>query len=154
LPAPREYPERPIPGTGAVVFRRQGASAEVLIVRRAREPLAGSWSLPGGAIELGETAAEACAREVFEETGLRVEVIEPIETVDIILRDDQGRVRYQYLVVDMLCRTAGGELRPSDDVSEVCWASVDDVLRSGAFSLTPRACKVIGKAFVRYGELG
>jgi ADP-ribose pyrophosphatase YjhB (NUDIX family) len=153
LPAGREYPEGPIPGTGAVVFRGKGNGAEVLLVRRAREPLAGSWSLPGGAIEVGETAAEACAREVLEETGLSVEVLEPVETVDIILRDEAGRVRFQYLIVDMLCRLRGGELHASDDVSDAAWASVDDVLARGAFSLTPRACKVIGKAFVRFEEM-
>jgi 8-oxo-dGTP diphosphatase len=125
----------------------------VLLVRRAREPMAGSWSLPGGAIELGETAVDACQREVREETGLAVEAVEPIETVDIILHDDDGRVRFHYVVVDMLCRLLGGNLRASGDVSDAQWAPVNGVLCDGAFSLTPQACKVIGKAFDRYGEL-
>jgi ADP-ribose pyrophosphatase YjhB (NUDIX family) len=153
LPARREYPENPIPGVGAVVLRGRGTGAEVLLVRRGREPLAGSWSLPGGGIELGETAAEACAREVEEETGLRVDVIEPVETVDIILRDEDGRVRFHYLIVDLLCRVTGGELRPACDAADATWASVSGVLERGAFSLTPRACTVIGKAFARFEEL-
>ncbi len=165
-PRRREYPEGPIAGVGAVVLRgvaeaavAQGADApvEVLLVRRGREPMAGSWSLPGGAIELGETAAEACAREVREETGLKVEVIAPIETVDIILRDEAGRVRFHYLIVDMLCRAtgeeaAGGELRAGEDASDAVWAAVDSALESEVFALTPRACTVIRKALTMIGD--
>jgi 8-oxo-dGTP diphosphatase len=153
----REYPDGPIPGVGAVVLRGCGGAEEVLLVRRAREPMAGSWSLPGGAIELGETAAEACAREVREETGLTVQVLAPIETVDIILRDEAGRVRFHYLVVDMLCRatggeSAGGEPIAAEDASEAVWAVVDDVLRSDVFALTPRACTVIRKGLTMIGD--
>jgi ADP-ribose pyrophosphatase YjhB (NUDIX family) len=174
----REYPDGPIPGVGAVVLRGFTGHAaeeaavpcavprevprEVLLVRRAREPMAGAWSLPGGAIELGETAAEACAREVREETGLKVEVLAPIETVDIIVRDDAGRVRFHYLVVDMLCRTADGDaadgdaaagaLQAGEDASEAVWADVDAALRSDVFALTPRACTVIRKAVERVGD--
>jgi ADP-ribose pyrophosphatase YjhB (NUDIX family) len=133
------------------------AGAEVLLVKRGREPMAGSWSLPGGGIELGETAAEACAREVREETGLKVEVIAPIETVDIILRDEVGRVQFHYVVVDMLCRATGGEaadgeLRAGEDASEAVWAGVDRALESEAFALTPRACTVIRKALTMIGD--
>ena len=148
---------------GAVVLRGCGrnripgpARPEVLLVRRGHEPMAGSWSLPGGAIELGETAAEACVREVREECGLDVEVIAPVETVDIIVRDDVGRVRFHYLIVDMLCRTlqtgsdAGDELAAADDASAAVWADVHDVLEEGAFSLTARACTVIRKALEHF----
>lgn len=152
----REYPAAPIAGVGAVVLRASGdkdTGREVLIVRRAREPLAGSWSLPGGAIELGETAAEACVREVMEETGLEVVVHGPIETVDIILRDEAGAVQYHYLIVDMLCEVSGvgpdsGKPRAGEDASEAVWAPVRGVLEEGMFALTPRACTVIRKAIV------
>jgi ADP-ribose pyrophosphatase YjhB (NUDIX family) len=87
----REYPQRPIPGVGAVILREVEGRQEVLLIRRGSEPMAGGWSLPGGAIEVGETIREACVRETLEETGLSVEPLAEIETVDIIQRDAAGR---------------------------------------------------------------
>lgn len=143
----REYPDGPIPGVGAVVLRERGGHAEVLLVKRAQAPQAGTWSLPGGALELGETAAEACVREVREEAGLHVAVIDVVETFDIILRDDAGAVQFHYLIVDMLCELLGGHLRAGEDASAAVWADVHKVLHEGLFALTPRACTVIAKAF-------
>lgn len=142
----REYPERPILGVGAVVLRKVEGRVQVLLIRRGSEPMVGGWSLPGGAIELGETVREACAREALEETGLRVEPVGEIETVDIIHRDAEGRIQYHYLVVDVLCRVVGGELLSGSDASEAAWADVERVLEAGDFALTPRACTVIRRA--------
>jgi ADP-ribose pyrophosphatase YjhB (NUDIX family) len=120
---------------------------EVLLVRRASEPMAGGWSLPGGAIEVGETVREACVRETLEETGIAVEALAEIETVDIIHRDAEGRVQYHYLVVDVLCRVIEGQLlRAGTDASEAAWADVQRVLECGDFALTARACTVIRSA--------
>jgi 8-oxo-dGTP diphosphatase len=144
----REYPERPIPGVGVVVLRKVDGRAEVVLIRRGSEPMAGGWSLPGGAIELGESVREACVRETLEETGLTVEPLGDIETVDIIQRDPEGRVQYHYLVVDVLCRVIEGHVRPGSDASEAVWADVQRVLESGDFALTRRACTVIRRALI------
>jgi len=144
----REYPEGPIPGVGAVVLRKHDGRFEVLLVRRRSEPMAGTWSLPGGAIELGETTREACAREVLEETGLTVRTVAEVESFDIILRDAAGRVQFHYLIVDILCHVISGELRAGEDASEAVWADVHLVLHQCHFALTPRACTVIRKALV------
>ena len=144
----RKYPERPIPGVGVVVLREVGGRTEVLLIRRRSEPMAGGWSLPGGAIELGESVRDACVRESLEETGMSVEPLAEIETVDIIQRDDAGRVQYHYLVVDVLCRVVSGELVSGSDASEAAWADVQQVLEFGDFALTPRACTVIRRALV------
>ncbi len=142
----REYPDGPIPGVGAVVLRDREGVTDVLLVKRGQAPQIGTWSLPGGAIELGETASEACVREVREETGLRVNTVEMVETFDIILRDDAGCVQFHYLIVDILCALQGGELLAGEDASDVAWADVNAVLHRGLFALTPRACTVIAKA--------
>ena len=146
--ASREYPNFPIPGVGAVVLRQVEGRAEVLLIRRGSEPMAGGWSLPGGAIELGESVREACVRETLEETGLTVQALAEVEIVDIIHRDAAGRVQYHYVVVDILCRVLGGELLSGTDASEVAWADVRKVLELGDFALTSRACTVIRKALI------
>ena len=143
---PREYPDRPVPGVGAVVLRHRDGCTEVLLVRRTKNPMAGSWSLPGGAIELGETAREACIREVFEETGLTVLPVADVEIFEMIIRDDDQRVKYHYMIVDMLCHVSGGELCAGSDAGETLWADAHQVLEHGDFALTPRACTVIRKA--------
>jgi ADP-ribose pyrophosphatase YjhB (NUDIX family) len=144
----REYPERPIPGVGAVVLRTVEGRVEVLLVRRGSEPMIGSWTLPGGAIELGETVGEACVRELLEETGLTVEPLDEVEAFDIIHRDGDGQVQYHYVIVDMLCRVRAGELCAGSDASEAVWADVEPILEGGDFALTPRACRVIRKALI------
>ena len=101
---PRRHPERPIVGIGAVVFDAD----RVLLVKRGREPLKGQWSLPGGAVEVGESLETAVAREVLEETDLHVEVGPVIEVLDRIQRGSDGRVEYHFVIVDYLCRPRGG----------------------------------------------
>ena len=100
------YPERPIVGVGAVIFD----GARVLLIKRAHEPLKGEWSLPGGAVDVGEALHAAVVREVREETGLDVEVDRLIEIVERITRDDAGRVQYHFVIADYLCRPTGGRL--------------------------------------------
>src|SRR6201996_9040981 len=93
----REYPEAPIVGVGAVVID----GTKVLLVRRANEPLKGEWSLPGGALEVGETLQQGIVREVLEETGITVAPAGAVEILDRIVRDEEsGRVRYHYVLID------------------------------------------------------
>ena len=133
----REYPEAPIAGVGAVIVRE----GRVLLIRRAQAPLKGEWSLPGGAVELGETLEDAICREVLEETGLVVETVEVVKAFDRISRDDQGRVRYHYVLVDFLCRVVGGSLECATDALEGRWATAEEL-----DGLTPLTVEVIRKA--------
>lgn len=123
----REYPEAPIVGVGAVVVDR----GRVLLIERANEPLKGEWSLPGGALELGETLEEGVVREVLEETGLRVEPVQVAKAFDRISRDDQGRVRYHFVLVDFLCHLSDGQsadaVRCASDAVRARWASVAEL---------------------------
>lgn len=138
----REYPEAPIVGVGAVVTD----GTKVLLVRRGQEPLKGEWSLPGGALELGETLQQGVVREVLEETGLVVAPGGIIEILDRITQDEtSGRVRYHYVLVDFVCHVTGGALAAATDAAEVRWVEWDQ-LQDG-YQLAPVTLMVIEKAF-------
>ncbi len=107
----RDYPRRPILGVGAVVFR----AGEVLLVKRGHAPSAGMWSIPGGAVKLGETVASALRREVAEEAGLKVRVGPLVAVLDRVFRDPQGRVQYHYVLLDYLCQATSGRLEAASD---------------------------------------
>src|SRR6201986_2505945 len=121
----REYPEAPIVGVGAVVID----GTKVLLVRRGNEPLKGEWSLPGGAVELGETLQQGVVREVLEETGLVVVPAGIVEVLDRITQDEvlqdgaPGRVRYHYVLIDFVCHVTGGAMRKGSDADEVRWGA-------------------------------
>jgi 8-oxo-dGTP diphosphatase len=149
----REYPGRPVVGVGAVVIvrtsdaQRLGIEGEVpglgvILVKRRFEPLAGQWSLPGGAIETGETLEAGVAREIVEETGLVVDVGPVIEVFDRIMLDSSERVQYHFVLIDYLCRPVGGRLVAGSDVSEVIVADPDNL---DGFALTDKARAVIAR---------
>jgi 8-oxo-dGTP diphosphatase len=127
----REYPERPIVGVGAVILDGD----RVLLVQRGQAPLKGEWSLPGGALELGETLEEGIRREVLEETGLVIEPVAMVEMLDRISRDAEGRVQYHYVLVDFLCRVTGGNLACATDAADARWAQLDDLDEVAPFTV-------------------
>jgi ADP-ribose pyrophosphatase YjhB (NUDIX family) len=130
----RTYPDRPIVGVGVVVWR----NGRVLLIRRGKAPRAGQWSIPGGAQHLGETLAEAAAREVAEETGLALASLSFLTTVDLIERGPDGRVRYHYTLVDFVAEAADGTALPGDDAAEVGWFGMDELANLGLWSETVR----------------
>ena len=140
----REYPEAPIVGVGAVVID----GTKVLLVRRGQEPLKGQWSLPGGALELGETLQQGVVREVLEETGLIVVPAGIVEVLDRITQEEaSGRVRYHYVLVDFVCRVAGGDLCPGSDADEVRWVAREELHQTGDYRVAQLTVRVIEKAF-------
>jgi len=141
----RLYPSLPIVGVGAVVVRGQ----RVLIVRRANPPLQGEWSIPGGALDLGEKLCDGVAREVLEETGLQVEVGPVVEVLDSIFPDGEGRTAYHYVLIDYLCHAQSGEAKAGTDASELRWASLEEL---PALGMKPVTIEVIGKALAMSAE--
>jgi 8-oxo-dGTP diphosphatase len=156
----REYPERPVVDVGAVVVVRPADATAlgfvwesavehgsrdvgIVLVKRRFEPLAGRWSLPGGAVEAGETLQAAIAREVREETGLVVDVGPVVEILDRIILDSSDRVHYHFVLIDYLCRPLHGRLEAGSDVSE---AIVADPASLERYTLTDAAQSVIARA--------
>ena len=135
----RSYPDRPIVGIGVVVFK----SPDVLLIQRGRPPRQGQWSLPGGVQELGETVHEAARREVAEETGVDIDIVGLIDTVDSIQRDEGGNVRYHYTLVDVAATWRAGKPRAGSDAAGVCWAPRAGL---GAYDLWDETTRIIGLA--------
>jgi 8-oxo-dGTP diphosphatase len=145
----REFPEAPAVGVGAVILDGN----RVLLVRRGQEPMKGEWSIPGGALELGEALEAAVRREVLEETGLEVETVAMVEVLDKIVTES-GRVRYHYVLIDFLCRVLGGTLKAGSDADDVRWVWHEELNSHGIYKLAPATVAVIEKAFGMLGAKG
>jgi 8-oxo-dGTP diphosphatase len=113
----REYPASPIASVHAVIVRAD----EVLLVRRAHPPSQGRWSVPGGMVELGETIGETARREVREECGVEIEAGQIVDVADNIVRDEDGRIRFHYVLIYILARYAGGREGAASDATDARW---------------------------------
>jgi len=166
----REFPEWPMVGVGGVVIEQNRA----LLVRRAREPALGEWTIPGGLLEVGETLAAGVAREIQEETGLIVRVVELIEALERIfsesgeirsgvepagvaadlqaaarMPDARIRPRYHYVILDYLCERVSGEPAISEEISDLAFVPEAELAN---YRLTPAATRVLHKAFAMARE--
>ena len=135
----REYPSRPIVGIGVVVLR----PGHVLLIRRGRAPNAGAWSLPGGGQEIGETAEQCARRELAEETGISVGTLHLCAAVDSIHRDEDGRVRFHYTILDFCALADTTAIAAADDAAEACWAPLDAL---DGYALWSEALRAIASA--------
>ena len=153
----REYPDRPVVGVGGVVIE----NGRALLIRRGTEPLLGQWSIPGGTLELGESLENGVIRELKEETGLTVRIVEMIEVFDRIYEDEVDAAggeksgsssvaakkkgpRYHYVIIDYLCERIDGEAKAGSDVTDVAFATEDELAKYG---LTETATRILRKAF-------
>ena len=147
----REYPDKPVVGIGGVVIE----SDRVLLIRRGTEPLLGQWSIPGGTLELGESLQVGVARELREETGLEVRVLDLIEVFDRIFPAETtagssiSRPRYHYVIVDYLCERISGEPCAGSDVTDVAFVQEQDLPQ---YKLTETATRVLRTAFTMHRE--
>jgi ADP-ribose pyrophosphatase YjhB (NUDIX family) len=121
----RRFPERPVVAVGVLLLDGD----RVLLIERGRPPNAGLWTVPGGGVELGETLEEAAARELAEETGLACTLGPIVEVLDRVVRADDGRVEYHYVILDLLGTAPTGTLRPASDCADARWVAIDELAR-------------------------
>ena len=119
----RWYPQLPMVGVHALVFKE----GKMLLAKRAKEPSKGKWSLPGGRIELGETVYEAAKREILEECSIEIEIERFIDVADSIIRDEEDRVRYHFVLIYLLARYKAGEIKAQSDAEDVRWVKPDEL---------------------------
>jgi len=137
---PRRYPDRPIVGVGGIIFDGDN----ILLVKRAKDPSAGAWSLPGGAQELGETLKAAVIREIAEETGLDIQLGGLVDVIDFIDQGENGKPRHHYSLIDYW-GSASGQPRAGSDVTEAVWVRPGDL---GRYDLPDKTVEIIKKAHI------
>jgi 8-oxo-dGTP diphosphatase len=126
------YPDSPGVGVGAFIFHDN----RILMIKRGKSPSKGMWSIPGGRLELGETLQEAAEREVFEETGLVVKAGNPVYVFDVVVKDDDGRIKYHYVIADLEAEFVSGELKAGDDADDARWVLHEELADLGVSERT------------------
>lgn len=119
----RLYPNRPILGVGVVII----SDGKILLERRKNEPGRGKWSIPGGIVELGESLEQTVARETREETGLSVSDPEPIDVVNQVTLDENGKTKYHFVIIDYFVKLKGGTPKAASDAAELEWVAFEEV---------------------------
>jgi mutator protein MutT len=135
----REYPDYPRIGVGAIILHED----KVLLVRRGQSPSFGKWSLPGGLVELGETTTEAIAREIVEECGIKIRVVDVAGVITRVVRDDEDRIRYHYVLVDYLAYPDSLDVEAGSDAAEAQWFEIERVT---GLDTTPGLLNMIRRA--------
>lgn len=138
-----EYPDKPRLAVGGVVIKK----GRVLLVRRGKAPALGQWAIPGGSVELGESLQQAVEREIREETGLSVRAGEVCHVFEAVNRDEGGRVRFHYVIIDLMADYLSGEPVPASDVTEAAWLSAEELEKRPVNASTLELLRKLG--FVR-----
>jgi len=119
----RLYPEQPLVGIGAIII----CNGKILLEKRKGEPGRDKWTVPGGLVELGESAEQTVMREVKEETNLKVEQPELVDVVNSVTTDENGKIKYHFVIVDYFVKLKGGTLKVADDAAELRWVEFSEV---------------------------
>ncbi|MDI6743408.1 MAG: NUDIX hydrolase [Smithella sp.] len=134
------YPAAPRVGVGAIVIKDD----KVLLVKRGVEPSKGLWAIPGGTLKLGETMQECAAREILEETGVRINVKDCAYVFDYIEREDEGKIKFHFAIVDYAADYVSGDPQGSDDALEARWLSAEDLQTMPVAINTMNALRSLG----------
>ena len=119
----REYPSAPVVAVGAVIVHEGRA----LLVRRGKAPAEGAWVIPGGGVELGERVEDALPREIREECGIAIALGPVAAVVNRIDRDENGRVRFHYVIIDYFASYQSGILAAGSDAADARWVPLGEL---------------------------
>jgi ADP-ribose pyrophosphatase YjhB (NUDIX family) len=117
------YPDQPVVGVGAVIAKE----GKIALIKRGNEPARGKWTIPGGLVELAEAPEQAVIRETKEEVGLDVENPVLMDVVNNVDLDDEGKVKYHYVIIEYFVHVKAGVAEASSDAVELRWVLFDDV---------------------------
>ncbi len=134
------YPLVPRVGVGAITIHE----GRILLVKRGIEPSRGLWAIPGGTLELGETMRECAAREILEETGITIKVGKCVYVFDFFERDESGKIKFHFVVVDFAGQYLSGEPKGADDAEEARWLKPEELSSLPVAKNTLTALKEIG----------
>jgi ADP-ribose pyrophosphatase YjhB (NUDIX family) len=137
---PRAYPQRPFLAVSAAIFR----NGQVLLVKRARAPATGVYTLPGGVVECGEALMQAVVREVKEETSITIDPIALAGHRDVVVRDAAGRIHRHFVVLPFAARWVAGEFTPGDELAEGFWANPREI---AGLKTTDGLADIVARAF-------
>lgn len=140
LESSKRYPIQPTLAVGGVVFKDQ----KVLLVKRGKAPAKGVWAIPGESVNLGETIKKAAEREIFEETGIRIEATKPVYSFESIDHDENGKVRFHYYVVDLETEYLSEEIIPGDDADDAAWVTAEELTKK---NVNPRTLALLSNQF-------
>lgn len=135
----REYPTTPLLGVGVLV--KKGAS--ILLVQRAKDPKKGLWALPGGMVDLGEPVRLAAIREVKEECSIDIHLQDIVSVIDLIDKDNDGKIKYHFVLIDFLAEYVGGELQPASDALNAAWVDPADLPKYNIPELTQKVIRKV-----------
>ncbi len=130
----------PVPAVGVICFRGD----QVLLIRRGRAPRAGQWSIPGGRVEPGERMQDTAHRELFEETGVRAELLGLVDVVDGVFPE----IDRHYVLIDYAARWLEGEPRPGDDAAEAVFLPIDQACDRVDWDETRRVIRLAAARFL------
>ncbi len=137
----RLYPPRPIVGVGGLIFNGN----KILLGLRGKDPGKGKWSIPGGAVAVGETLEEALKREIYEEVGICVEVKDIVAVLDRIIKDENDNIAYHYILIDFLCIPVDHSIpRPGSDLVDCRYFSIEEIDR---YNLTRGTASIAKQVF-------
>lgn len=119
----RQYPKKPVVGVGAIILNGD----QILLEKRRNSPGRGKWTVPGGLVDLGETAEQAVIREVKEETELEVYNPRLVDVVNYISIDENGAVLYHYVIIDYIVTSKGGKPKALSDADDLKWVPFSEV---------------------------